>query len=230
MKRGILAKIIAITLLLGGVLGLMFLAFQGLQTRQAAQEQTATQASSEPSVEVRPTEPDLAAVSEEQIVRIADSETDFALKGDKNSKKTNQLPQVTDGRVLAQSRFDFAAIRQGDFSSLAGTWQDGYGNLLVLDEKGTITDGLTLQMEAAQYGMMPGSYGGEDGLSSHVELIPAGIDASLSITDAYTLYDASDVSLDRIWIGDSWASLTDPNIYYYRLDDEVSQDESTSES
>ncbi|KXT72826.1 hypothetical protein STRDD10_01731 [Streptococcus sp. DD10] len=218
MKKVTLAKMMAGCLVVIGFLGLIFLSFQGREKGQENQQkERSSQVTSTSSEESRPIEAALDGVSEEQIVRIADSESDLILKGDKNTKKTNQIPQVTDGRVLAQSQFDFAAIQKGDFTSLAGAWQDGYGNLIVFDHQGKITDELALTIESNQYGILSGSYGMESGFGAHVELIPAGIDASVTITDANILYDASNISVDRIWIGDNWASLTDPYTYYYRL-------------
>lgn len=223
MKQVKLAIVGAICLIVLGITGIFVLSWKNNQTQSTQTKQTTTTTSQSVSTSSsedrsqRPTEADLDSVKKEMITRIADSEEDMNLKEDKNSKKTNQIPDVTDGKVLRQSLFDFAAIQKGDFSSVAGTWQDGYGNIIVIDKKGKITDGVTLKTKGVQHGILAATYHTEEGFGSYIQMIPAGIDASVSITDGDTIYDASDVSQDRIWMGDAWSSLADPYIYYYRV-------------
>lgn len=219
MKKKLIAMVVAICLLVFGVVGLGFLTWKQLGTSQSQTTQmtSTTQASSSEDKSKRPTEPNLSSIEEESIVRQADSEDDMAIKEDRNSKKTNQLPDVTDGKVLRNSTFDFKAIQKGDYSSVAGTWQDGYGNIIVLDKQGKITEDTRFQMKSLLHGILTGEYRSEDGYGATAQFIPAGIDASVTIADSYTIYDASDVSQDRIWLGDTWSSLADPYIYYYRV-------------
>lgn len=222
MKKLKVALISAICLIVVGVLGILTGIFTSGRYFQETQSQTQevvkkpeTASSQDPAQ--RPTEPNLQEVTEERITRIADSEDDLTLKGDKNSQKTNQIPDVTDGKVLRNSTFDFKAIQKGDYSSVAGTWQDGYGNIILIDKDGKITDTTQFRMTSLQHGILAGDYRDEDGYGAGAQFVPAGIDASVALVDSYTIYDASDVSQDRIWLGDTWASLADPYIFYYRV-------------
>lgn len=217
MKKVRVALAGAICLIVLGIAGIVVLGWRSSQTVQSKPQQT-SQSSSTENHSARPTEPNLQAVTEETIPRVADSEDDLDLKGDQNSKKTNQLPDVTDGKVLRQSLFDFAAIQKGDFSSVAGTWQDGYGNIIVIDKEGKLTETTAFKMTAVKNGILSGEYREDDtGYGASAQFIPAGIDASVQIAGGAVIYDASDVSQDKIWLGDSWASLADPYIFYYRV-------------
>lgn len=223
MKRVKLAIAGAICLIALGITGVFVLGWRQSQAKPVQQQVTSTSkmTSSSEDKTKRPTEPNLKSVIEESLVRLADSEEDMTLKATKNSKKTNQLPDVTDGKVLRQSLFDFAAIQKGDFSSVAGTWQDGYGNIIVIDKDGKLTETTAFKMTAVKNGILSGEYREDDtGYGASAQFIPAGIDASVQITGGAVIYDASDVSQDKIWLGDSWASLADPYIFYYRVTDE----------
>lgn len=223
MKKVQIAIAGAICLILLGISGIVVLGYKNSQTVQTKQAESSQVHSSSASA-VRQTEPNLQDVSEEVIARTADSEEDLELKEDKNSKKTNQLPDVTDGKVLRNSTFDFAAIRKGDYSSVAGTWQDGYGNVIVIDKKGKLTETTRFKMTSVKNGILGGVYKETDtGFGASAQFIPAGIDASVQIADGDVIYDASDVSQDKIWLGDSWASLADPAIFYYRVVEETPQ-------
>lgn len=217
MKKVRVALAGAICLIVLGIAGIVFLGWRSSLTVQSKPQQT-SQSSSTENRSARPTEPNLQAVTEETIPRIADSEDDLSLKDDKNSKKTNQLPDVTDGKVLRQSLFDFGAIQKGDFSSVAGTWQDGYGNIIVIDKEGKLTETTAFKMTTVKNGILSGEYREDDtGYGASALFIPAGIDASVQIAGGAVIYDASDVSQDKIWLGDSWTSLADPYIFYYRV-------------
>ena len=132
MKKVRFALAGAICLIVLGIAAIVALGWRSSQTVQSKTPAT-SQSSSTEDRSARPTEPNLQSVTEENIPRVATSEDDLSLKDDKNSKKTNQVPDVTDGKVLRQSLFDFVAILEGDYSSVAGTWQDGYGNIIVID-------------------------------------------------------------------------------------------------
>lgn len=220
MKKVRFALAGAICLIVLGIAAIVALGWRSSQTVQSKTPAT-SQSSSTEDRSARPTEPNLQSVTEENIPRVATSEDDLSLKDDKNSKKTNQVPDVTDGKVLRQSLFDFVAILEGDYSSVAGTWQDGYGNIIVIDKEGKLTETTRFKMTSVKNGILSGDYSESDtGYGASAQFIPAGIDASVLVAGSYTIYDASDVSQDRIWLGDSWASLADPSIFYYRVTDE----------
>ena len=71
---------------------------------------------------------------------------------------------------------DIEAIAQGDYSSVAGVWQDDKGNKLVFDQNGLVSNeyesyGLSL----TDYGTVSGGvYGGVTG-GFLMEFIPAGL-------------------------------------------------------
>lgn len=226
MKKIKLALLTAGCLIVLGLLGIGYLGWQAIQ--RAPQKTTVASQSSRSTEKrsLRPTEPNLQAVTKEVIPRLVESEADVTLEGVQNSQETNQVPDVTDGQVLRQSTFDFPAILKGNYRSVAGTWQDGYGNILFIDQKGQLTPTTRFEMTAVKNGILGGDYRDDEiGYGAGAQFIPAGIDASVFVADTYPIYDASDVGKDRIWLGDSWASLADPSIFYYRLKEPTTKTE-----
>lgn len=116
---------------------------------------------------------------------------------------------------------DDAAIKNGDYSSIAGTWRDGYGNTFVFDAQGLVSDTVELSKYGAddQNGFVSIGAGPKQGMVGGfmIVFIPKGRDFT-STTSEEIFRDASDQTKDRIWAGQGVDGRTDPKAFYYKVD------------
>ena len=118
------------------------------------------------------------------------------------------------------SSMDEEAIKNGDYSSIVGTWKSGTGNTLVFDANGLVSETQHLSEYGARdmYGFVSIGVLPKQGAGGYViAFIPKGKD--YTITNAGETYkDASDHDRDRIWAGQGLGTNTDPNSFYYKID------------
>ena len=143
--------------------------------------------------------------SKESTVRQskASSVTSEAKKAESSSEKKEK------------TKMDIEAIAQGDYSSVAGVWQDDKGNKLVSNEYESY--GLSL----TDYGTVSGGvYGGITG-GFLMEFIPAGltIDDQTDENGEVVFHDDSDASKDRLWTGTGMYSFTEQGSFLYKVGD-----------
>lgn len=111
-------------------------------------------------------------------------------------------------------------IKNGDYSSIAGTWENGNGSTLVFDANGLVSETSQLSDRGARdiYGLVGIGVSSKQGAGGYVIVfIPKGKDYTVS--DSEEIYhDASDHERDRIWAGQGGGTNADPNSFYYKID------------
>ncbi len=120
-------------------------------------------------------------------------------------------------------KMDLEAIANGDYSSIAGVWQDDKGNKLVFNDKGLVSQELEgYGASLTDYGTASeGIYGGRDG-GFLLEYIPAGVTIGDQVDDQgqVVFKDTSDASMNRLWSGVGIASFGEQGSIYYHVGDE----------
>ena len=120
-------------------------------------------------------------------------------------------------------KMDLEAIANGDYSSIAGVWQDDKGNKLVFNDKGLVSQELEgYGASLTDYGTASeGIYGGRDG-GFLLEYIPAGVTIGDQVDDQgqVVFKDTSDASKNRLWTGVGIASFGEQGSIYYQVGDE----------
>ena len=119
-------------------------------------------------------------------------------------------------------KMDLEAIANGDYSSIAGVWQDDKGNKLVFNDKGLVSQELEgYGASLTDYGTASeGIYGGRDG-GFLLEYIPAGVTIGDQVDDQgqVVFKDTSDASKNRLWSGVGIASFGEQGSIYYQVGD-----------
>ena len=119
-------------------------------------------------------------------------------------------------------KMDLEAIANGDYSSIAGVWQDDKGNKLVFNDKGLVSQELEgYGASLTDYGTASeGIYGGRDG-GFLLEYIPAGVTIGDQVDDQgqVVFKDTSDASKNRLWTGVGIASFGEQGSIYYQVGD-----------
>ena len=120
-------------------------------------------------------------------------------------------------------RIDLEAIANGDYSSIAGVWQDDKGNKLVFNDKGLVSQELEgYGASLTDYGTASeGIYGGRDG-GFLLEYIPAGVSIGDQVDDQgqVVFKDSSDATKNRLWSGVGQASFAEQGSFYYHVGDQ----------
>lgn len=114
----------------------------------------------------------------------------------------------------SSSQMDLGAIQKGDYSSVEGTWRNGWGNELVFDKNGLVNNDLKLgnNFKMINSYLQGGiSFGGP---GAAILFIPAGIDMSMTL-DNQKIMDASNRKRDRILITQS-VNVNNPEAFYYK--------------
>ena len=114
----------------------------------------------------------------------------------------------------SSSQMDLGAIQKGDYSSVEGTWRNGWGNELVFDKNGLVNNDLKLgnNFKMINSYLQGGvSFGGP---GAAVLFIPVGIDMSMTL-DNQKIMDASNRKRDRILITQS-VNVNNPEAFYYK--------------
>ena len=115
-------------------------------------------------------------------------------------KKNGDSQQKQGEKSAANSSFNFDALTQGDYSSIAGTWSDASGRVIVISPQGRIsvlgtTGSITVSRDGKGEALMSVTY--DDGTSFGILMYGAG----QSIPDRHFQIgqaDPSDTSKDRL--------------------------------
>lgn len=120
-------------------------------------------------------------------------------------------------------KMDLEAIANGDYSSIAGVWQDDKGNKLVFNDKGLVSQELEgYGASLTDYGTASeGIYGGRDG-GFLLEYIPAGVSIGDQVDGQgqVVFKDSSDATKNRLWSGVGQASFAEQGSFYYHVGDQ----------
>lgn len=131
--------------------------------------------------------------------------------------------EVKEKEKKEEKKMDLEAIANGDYSSIAGVWQDDKGNKLVFNDKGLVSQELEgYGASLTDYGTASeGIYGGRDG-GFLLEYIPAGVTIGDQVDDQgqVVFKDTSDTSKNRLWSGVGIASFGEQGSIYYHVGDE----------
>lgn len=135
------------------------------------------------------------------------------------SSQVSEEPVTDAGSSSASiiSQFNNSAILAGDFTSLEGTWVNEQGRSLTFTAAGLEkSDGEIEGLEQTADGLLKGYWYKGDG-GAGIIIVPAGtaIDTA-GLSGNPELKDASNQQADRIWIGQDYASQSDPTTYYYK--------------
>lgn len=135
-----------------------------------------------------------------------------SLQGDEKIASSQQ----DENKIQASSGMDLAALQNGDFSSVVGTWKDGKGNTLVFEEGGRFTinghpqvykDSVPESSETVGINIgSEGSWGG-----AIMKFAKAGTSFMFGQAE-----DVSDKSKERIWAGQGYSK--DPAEFYYKVE------------
>lgn len=109
-------------------------------------------------------------------------------------------------------------IVAGNFSSIAGTWASSRGVVYTFNDFRLTTDGFALSHIAyTDRGTVEASLSSQmEGV--HMEFVPAGVSMTMTLEYGATFEDASDVSVDRIWLGHSFEGIEDSADFLYKVD------------
>ena len=111
-------------------------------------------------------------------------------------------------------------IKNGNYSSIAGTWKNGNGYTLVFDANGLVSETSQLSDHGVRdiYGLVGIGVSSKQGVGGYVMVfIPKGKDYTIT-NSGETYKDASDHERDRIWSGQGLGGTTNPNSFYYKID------------
>lgn len=138
-------------------------------------------------------------------------------------KTTASSSEVKDKEEKEVKKMDLEAIASGDYSSIAGVWQDDKGNKLVFNDKGLVSQELEgYGASLTDYGTASeGIYGGRDG-GFLLEYIPAGVSIGDQVDDQgqVVFKDSSDATKNRLWSGVGQASFAEQGSFYYHVGDQ----------
>ena len=114
-----------------------------------------------------------------------------------------------------QLAFNFDELAQGNFASLAGTWQNDQGDKLVIYNNGTTDKNGDIHLREVRDGLYVGDFRAKNSTGALCLLVPGGI----RLPDSYSQDEAVhqvDESQDRLIIGQSSDIALHP---YYRVAD-----------
>lgn len=138
-------------------------------------------------------------------------------------KTTASSSEVKEKEKKEVKKMDLEAIANGDYSSIAGVWQDDKGNKLVFNDKGLVSQELEgYGASLTDYGTASeGIYGGRDG-GFLLEYIPAGVSIGDQVDDQgqVVFKDSSDATKNRLWSGVGQASFAEQGSFYYHVGDQ----------
>ena len=162
----------------------------------------------------------LVACSQQSSSKISDSSSSQTSASSEVKKTTASSSEVKEKEKKEEKKevkkMDLEAIANGDYSSIAGVWQDDKGNKLVFNDKGLVSQELTDYGTASE-----GIYGGRDG-GFLLEYIPAGVTIGDQVDDQgqVVFKDTSDASKNRLWSGVGIASFGEQGSINYHVGDE----------
>lgn len=122
-------------------------------------------------------------------------------------------------QAVTTSDIDVNALFAGDYSSIIGTWRDGMGREVTFDSNGVVSDVIKMNIQSGkslngglQTAMQPikSPVGG-----ALVIFLPAGISLNSFENNQHNFEDPSDVTQNRIWMGQGIPS--NNSEFYYRV-------------
>ncbi|EFQ54742.1 hypothetical protein GMC85_01785 [Streptococcus parasanguinis] len=165
----------------------------------------------------------LVACSQQSASKKSDSSSSQTSASSEVKKTTASSSEVKEKEKKEEKKMDLEAIANGDYSSIAGVWQDDKGNKLVFNDKGLVSQELEgYGASLTDYGTASeGIYGGRDG-GFLLEYIPAGVTIGDQVDDQgqVVFKDTSDASKNRLWSGVGIASFGEQGSIYYHVGDE----------
>ena len=165
----------------------------------------------------------LVACSQQSASKKSDSSSSQTSASSEVKKTTVSSSEVKEKEKKEVKKMDLEAIANGDYSSIAGVWQDDKGNKLVFNDKGLVSQELEgYGASLTDYGTASeGIYGGRDG-GFLLEYIPAGVTIGDQVDDQgqVVFKDTSDASKNRLWSGVGIASFGEQGSIYYHVGDE----------
>ena len=118
-------------------------------------------------------------------------------------------------KEMAKAKLDLQAIKNGDYTSIKGTWVNRLGYTLIFDENGLVSDKEVVDFSRLKdengilrVGIQPKEPGPGGAV---LAFIPAGV------TFPYSTSDPSQIDRDRLWAGQALSD--DPADFYYKLDE-----------
>lgn len=125
-----------------------------------------------------------------------------------------QWKPVSDSPTISKEKndkrsMDLNAIKGGDYSSIAGTWKNGFGITLTFDKNGLVSDTEKLGTPRVERDIF--TIGVSTGTSGYsIMLLPAGKKFTMGPGE-----DPSNQSVDRIWAGQGTSG--DPREFFYKV-------------
>lgn len=116
-------------------------------------------------------------------------------------------------KEMAKAKLDLQAIKNGDYTSIKGTWVNRLGYTLKFDENGLESDTKMIDISRfnEEHGFLRGGLSFKNGTGAALAIIPAGV------TLSYSTSDPSQIDRDRLWAGQSIAD--NPADFYYKIDE-----------
>lgn len=116
-------------------------------------------------------------------------------------------------KEMAKAKLDLQAIKNGDYTTLKGTWVNRLGYTLIFDENGLVSDTKMIDISRfnEEHGFLRGGLSFKNGTGAALAIIPAGV------TLSYSTSDPSQIDRDRLWAGQSIAD--NPADFYYKIDE-----------
>lgn len=165
----------------------------------------------------------LVACSQQSASKKSDSSSSQTSASSEVKKTTASSSEVKEKDKKEVKKMDLEAIANGDYSSIAGVWQDDKGNKLVFNDKGLVSQELDgYGASLTDYGTASeGIYGGRDG-GFLLEYIPAGVSIGDQVDDQgqVVFKDSSDATKNRLWSGVGQASFAEQGSFYYHVGDQ----------
>ena len=122
-------------------------------------------------------------------------------------------------KEVAKAKLDIQAIKNGDYTTLKGTWVDGTGHTFIFDDKGLVDENYEMKLSyfKEHKGTLIGGYGPKNlpvG-GAAVYIIPGGV----PMTDdrSGTFIDPIQTDKDRIFAGQQFPRFASE--FHYRIDD-----------
>ncbi|WP_161980047.1 DUF6287 domain-containing protein [Streptococcus sp. S784/96/1] len=156
--------------------------------------------------------------TETKVTRTTTSQTSSTTTTMTSQTETTVTTEVTTAEttsVPVQNTMNVEQVLAGDFSSVAGTWQNAKGQTYILDKDGLVADDLIIESTywgGITEGIVTGSVRHSQGTGFAMVFIPAG---KVMPPDVYP--DASDSTRDRILTGQAY-QISDPDLFFYKID------------
>ena len=116
-------------------------------------------------------------------------------------------------KEMAKAKLNLQAIKNGDYTTLKGTWVNRLGYTLIFDKNGLVSDTKMIDISRfnEEHGFLRGGLSFKNGTGAALAIIPAGV------TLSYSTSDPSQIDRDRLWAGQSIAD--NPADFYYKIDE-----------